>query len=629
MAVTDGTREKPAPKPSASSKPSQEGKPVQLVHHDPSTGQFSLGDEAIAVLKRVKAPIAVVSVCGRARTGKSYILNQMIGTPGAGFEVASSYRPCTKGLWLWSQPIRRTALDGSYYYLVLIDTEGIDAYDQTTQDGVSLFSLALLLSSLFVYNQMGGIDEAALDRLALVTELTRRIRVRTSPGAAAAAATTGDATAQVSTNGGKKKDAEGTGFSRRKQESDGGSKKKTAESEGGLEDTSALSEFTPSFMWLLRDFYYDLEDKGVRKSPRDYLETALMPTPGKGPAVETKNMIRESIKSLFPDRDCVTLVRPVADEEALRNLAVLPADQLRPEFAQGVERLTATLNARAQPKRLGTQMLTGPLLAGLAAAYVKAINQGAVPTISTAWHSVAESECRAACYAAEDAYRAAFNSNTLADEQALMDEHQRSLVAAFAAFKDRAVGDPGLQARYQQRYVTACNTAFEAVRERRLAAAAEALEKQLADLAAKLHSDVRLRDASFPQIAAAVEAGVAAVVGGTVGAARWPRLLAFCHSQYAALGGEMYERTAQAAAFEAQRVHLEAQTQAAEMERLRMENDGLKAQLAAATKRADEAAAARDEAISAARAAAARSTVRGRGGDDDVYKPASRGCFGC
>lgn len=32
----------------------------------------------------------------------------------------------------------------------------------------------------------------------------------------------------------------------------------------GLEDVSVLSEFTPSFMWLLRDFFYDLQDKGVR-----------------------------------------------------------------------------------------------------------------------------------------------------------------------------------------------------------------------------------------------------------------------------------------------------------------------------------------------------------------------------
>ncbi|XXG77182.1 hypothetical protein AAC387_Pa08g1383 [Persea americana] len=35
---------------------------------------------------------------------------------------------------------------------------------------------------MFIYNQMGGIDEAALDRLSLVTEMTRHIRVRASGG---------------------------------------------------------------------------------------------------------------------------------------------------------------------------------------------------------------------------------------------------------------------------------------------------------------------------------------------------------------------------------------------------------------------------------------------------------------
>jgi len=60
----------------------------------------------------------------------------------------------------------------------MLDTEGIDAWDQTGQYSVQIFSLAVLLSSLFVYNQMGGIDEAALDRLSLVTEMTKHIRVR-------------------------------------------------------------------------------------------------------------------------------------------------------------------------------------------------------------------------------------------------------------------------------------------------------------------------------------------------------------------------------------------------------------------------------------------------------------------
>jgi hypothetical protein len=42
---------------------------------------------------------------------------------------------------------------------------------------------------------------------------------------------------------------------------------------------------------------------------------------------------------------------------------------------------------KAQPKRLGGFVLTGPVLAGLTEAYVAAINDGAVPTIATAWQA--------------------------------------------------------------------------------------------------------------------------------------------------------------------------------------------------------------------------------------------------
>lgn len=49
---------------------------------------------------------------------------------------------------------------------------------------------------------------------------------------------------------------------------------------------------------------------------------------------------------------------------------------------------------QAQPKRLGTQVLSGPMLAGLAEAYVDAINHGAVPTIATAWQARARQPAR-------------------------------------------------------------------------------------------------------------------------------------------------------------------------------------------------------------------------------------------
>jgi len=51
-------------------------RPIRLVYCD-KKGKFQMDPEAVAALQLVKGPVAVVSVCGRARQGKSFILNQV------------------------------------------------------------------------------------------------------------------------------------------------------------------------------------------------------------------------------------------------------------------------------------------------------------------------------------------------------------------------------------------------------------------------------------------------------------------------------------------------------------------------------------------------------------------------
>jgi hypothetical protein len=92
-------------------------RPLQLISYDNSTGILKVGREALACLRSINTPVGVISVCGRARTGKSYILNQLLGQ-STGFRLAHSHRPCTKGLWIWSEPIRRVGPDGNEYHLV-------------------------------------------------------------------------------------------------------------------------------------------------------------------------------------------------------------------------------------------------------------------------------------------------------------------------------------------------------------------------------------------------------------------------------------------------------------------------------------------------------------------------------
>jgi hypothetical protein len=68
-----------------------------------------------------------------------------------------------------------------------------------------------------------------------------------------------------------------------------------------------------------------------------------------------------------------------------------------PPCAQGMTDLRGVILRKAAPMRLGSQLLTGAALAGLAQAYVAAINAGAVPQLLNAWQVPAPAAAAAAC----------------------------------------------------------------------------------------------------------------------------------------------------------------------------------------------------------------------------------------
>lgn len=60
-------------------------------------------------------------------------------------------------------------------------------------------------------------------------------------------------------------------------------------------------------------------------------------------------------------------------------------DKLRPEFRAGLDALTKFVFERTRPKQLGATVMTGPILVGITESYLNALNNGAVPTISSSW----------------------------------------------------------------------------------------------------------------------------------------------------------------------------------------------------------------------------------------------------
>jgi hypothetical protein len=130
-------------------------------------GQFSTHPETIQLLRQQKQNIGVVVVAGLYRTGKSYLLNLLTKAPSGdkegdkegeggsgfrGFAVGSTVNACTKGIWIWSEPIYDEEKNIYVYYL---DTEGLGSTSRSETHDSHIFALSLLLSSSFIYNSRG------------------------------------------------------------------------------------------------------------------------------------------------------------------------------------------------------------------------------------------------------------------------------------------------------------------------------------------------------------------------------------------------------------------------------------------------------------------------------------------
>ncbi|EPY72384.1 hypothetical protein CB1_046886001 [Camelus ferus] len=133
--------------------------PVCLVERQNS--QMTVNPDALKILNQISQPVVVVAIVGPYRTGKSYLMNRLLGQ-NHGFSLGSTVRSETKGIWMWCVPHPSK----ESHTLVLLDTEGLG--DVEKGDSMSdswTFTLAMLLSSCFVYNSMSTINHQALEQL--------------------------------------------------------------------------------------------------------------------------------------------------------------------------------------------------------------------------------------------------------------------------------------------------------------------------------------------------------------------------------------------------------------------------------------------------------------------------------
>ena len=173
-----------------------------------------------------------------------------------------------------------------------------------------------------------------------------------------------------------------------------------------IDKDDLLTELSPKFIWIIRDFTLEKihPETGEEISSKEYLELCLKNKRcGKG--ANDNNVIRQNIIKFFPERDCVTLIRPVDSEDDLKKLNTIPYNHLKPEFKMEFKILKDKIFKEALPKKLNGKKLTGPALATLIEEFVKVINSGKIPNINNTWDSVIEKDVTDAFYKSYDIFK--------------------------------------------------------------------------------------------------------------------------------------------------------------------------------------------------------------------------------
>ena len=122
-------------------------------------------DDALKLMRAIKKPVGVLSICGPYRSGKSYILSRTLGVEDA-FITSHRMQACTRGIWMAT-----TILEDDKFALLLLDTEGIDTTGSYTATATGLLVLTTLISSYLIYNSMKVPTHNDLDKMRYVVDL--------------------------------------------------------------------------------------------------------------------------------------------------------------------------------------------------------------------------------------------------------------------------------------------------------------------------------------------------------------------------------------------------------------------------------------------------------------------------
>ena len=313
----------------------KEESPINLIEF--RRDKLVLNENALKIIRDIKDNIIVVSIFGKERTGKSYLMNLLLNSEDnvklKGFKVSSQIST-SRGLWIWNTPISKS---NSKEKIIFLDSEGINSeniYNQQT-DSI-LLALILLISSFFIYNTMGDINSDSLNELELIVHLADSIRINER-----------------------------------------------------INKDKLISELCPKFIWSIRDFDLQiLSPKNGDKMTEDiYMEKCLKER-FDGKNKDELNMIKENLIKYFKQRECVALPRPLEEEKEFIMLKRRKFSDLHDDFKNKFSMLKNKIYKSSHVKMINGKPINGPMIAYLLTKFVKIINRGKIPNISNIFNEM-------------------------------------------------------------------------------------------------------------------------------------------------------------------------------------------------------------------------------------------------
>jgi len=308
--------------------------PIQIVRPAANHRDLELVESNLALLRKLRDPVAMVAVVGKFHSGKSFLMNQLMGK-SAGFGIGPSVQPKTMGIWMWGKPLVVTSSKaGRRINIIFLDTEGFAANNVTENYDAKVFAVSTLLSSHLLYNSVKIIDQSDIDYLELLARRTQLFALRSQ-------------------------------LSKSKWTSD---------------FNQDMLTFPP-LTWVVQDFVQETHNF---ETPSEWLHRLMG-----GHSRESDNYTI-SLLEIFERVDCHTLFIPAFDKDLLTDLSQARDEDLSIDYRRERDQLIRKLKNSVTPKEKSDSYVTGSDLAQLLRVLVTAANDGSLADVPSRWDTFVE-----------------------------------------------------------------------------------------------------------------------------------------------------------------------------------------------------------------------------------------------